>query len=397
MDNAEQPQPVPEEGRKGVWKRFRLNLRREDQGSVIDPGQAQADQDKVEELQEFFADEAAQKPKWAEREVSLTSINLRELPIGWQSLTNLGRAINEMKNDPLKRGDLADIKPLPDVYPALPMVASVIANKRNPAIPVTLPTQTEVKAMKPWLNTVERFIGRFSQNWARKFGGYVERRGQQVVVDIGSRISNIAEQVGTIEHPQQQFITELTKLYNHLARPEYETVDDFFGGEHREEVKIEDKIRNLLLDLRDVRNGFNHRLYTRDQYPLLTTVLPIVKFPPDTMNDHQAGVAGVELMEGIHTFLRQQGATHLMSVPRAQEVNLFDPSSWMRGIAETFFGEKLERVKIGLPNVLTQAHGVLPPSGPQLSNKIYSVAEDVCVLKAQGRTADEIARHIFVK
>lgn len=400
MDNAEQPKPVPEEDRKGVWERFRSKFRRESQNPIINSEhtqrQAQAAQERIGELQDFFADEATPQPKWADKEVSLNAIDLRELPIGWQSLTNLGRAINEMKDDPFERRDLADIKPTPDVYPALPMVASVIANKRNPAIPVVLPSQAEVKSMKPWLNTVERFIGRFSQNWARKFGGYVERRGQQVVVDVGSRISTIAEQVRTIESPRQQFITEVTNLYNHLARPEYEMVGDFFG-EHRGEVKIEEKVHNLLLGLRYVRDGGKHQLYTKDQYPLLNTVLPIIKFPPDTLNDDQASVAGAELMEGIHIFLKQQGITHLMPIPRAQEVNLFDPGSWMRGIAETFFGEKLERVKRGLPNVLTQAHGVLPLSGPQLSDKIYGVAENISILKAQGRTADEIAHHVFVK
>lgn len=398
MDNAEQPKPVPEEGRKGVWERFRSKFRGEHIpviNSEHSKRQAQADQQRTGEIQGFFADEAVAKPKWADREVSLSSINLRELPIGWQSLTNLSRAINEMKDYPFERKDLADIKPSLDVYPALPMIASVIANKRNPAIPVVLPTQAEIKAMKPWLNTVEKFIGRFSQNWARKFGGYVEKRGQQVVVDVGSRVSNIAEQVRTIENPRQQFITEITNLYNHLARPEYKMVGDFFG-EHREEVKIEDKIHNLLLGLRYVRDGGKHQLYTRDQFPLLNTVLPIIKFPPDTLDDDQASIAGAELMEGIHVFLRQQGVSQLMPVPRAQGVNLFDPGSWMRGIAETFFGEKLEKVKRGLPNVLTQAHGVLPPSGPQLSDKIYDVAENISILKAQGRTADEIAHHVFV-
>lgn len=400
MDNVEQPKPAPEEGRKGAWERFRSKFRRENPNSIINSEntqrRTQADQERIGELQDFFADEATPQPRWADKEVSLNSINLRELPIGWQSLTNLGRAINEMKDDPFERRDLADIKLPPDVYPALPMVASVIANKRNPAIPVVLPTQTEVKAMKPWLNTVERFIGRFSQNWARKFGGYIESRGHQVVVDVGSRIGAIAEQVRTIESPRQQFITETTNLYNHLARPEYEMVGDFFG-EHREEVKIEDKVHNLLLGLRYMRDGGKHQLYTRDQYPLLNTVLPIIKFPPDTLDDDQASVAGAELMEGIHIFLKQQGVTHLMPAPKAQEVNLFDLGSWMRGIAETFFGEKLERIKRGLPNVLTQVYGVLPSSGPQLSDKIYGIAENICVLTVQGQATEKIARHLFVR
>lgn len=340
---------------------------------------------------------AAPESKLADRKVSLDSINLQLLPIGWPSLTNLCRAINKMKDDPFVGVDLAAIKPPPDVYPALPMVASVIAHKRDPRIPVVLPTQAEVKAIKPWLATVEKFIGRFSQNWAKKFEGYVERKGQQVVVDVGSLISNIADQVRMIENPRQQFLTELTNLYNHLAKPEYKTVEDFFG-DHQEQVKIEEKIRYLLLGLRYIREGGDHELYTREQYPLLTTVLPIIKFPPDTLiDDDRASVAGAELMEGIHAFLKQQNVTGLMSVPTAQPVDISDPGSWIRGLAETFSADKLERVKSELPYVLTQAYGVLPLSGPQLADKIYSVAEGICILKARGKSVEEIAKHIFVK
>lgn len=318
----------------------------------------------------------------AEREISLDSVNLRALPVDWQALSNLGKAVNKIKNDPLERKDLADITPPANVYPVLSMVASVIANKRNPDIQVVLPSQVEVKAMKPWLNTVERFIGRFSQNWARKFGGYVERRGQQVVVDIGSRISSLAEQVRTIESPRQQFITELTDLYNHLERPE---------------DKIERKVRDLLLGLRHVRDGGDHKLYTRDQYPLLTTILPIIKFPQDTLDASQASIAGAELMEGMHVFLRQQGIREIKPAPKPSPVDFFDMDSWMRGFAETFASDRLERVKSGLPNLLTQACQVLPTSGPQLADKVYDIAENICVLKAQGKSADTIAQHIFVK
>jgi hypothetical protein len=276
------------------------------------------------------------------------------------------------------------------------MVASVIANKRKPEIPVVLPTQAEVKTMKPWLSTVERFIGRFSQNWARKFAGFIESQGQQIVAYYGSRVSEVAEQIKTLHNPRQQFVTEIAKLYDHLAEPEYRMVADFFG-EHQEEVKIEDKIITLLHGLKHIRDGYDHRIYTRGDYPFLTTMLPIVKFPPPSLDYDQAGIVGAELMEGIHEFLRQNEISQLISVPRAQEVSILNPGSWMRGIAETFFGDKLEKVKKGLPNILTQAHGVLPTSGPKLADGVYDIAENICILKAQGRSAEEIARHMFVK
>ncbi|MDO8576984.1 MAG: hypothetical protein Q7R82_01435 [Candidatus Daviesbacteria bacterium] len=386
---------------RGIVERLRASLRKPKiealAPGVNAPQQAHDELKQVEGLRDFLAEKASPLvPAWAEREISLDSVNLRALPIDWQALSNLGKAVNVIKNDPLERKDLAAIKPSPNTYPALPMVASVIAHKRNPEIPVVLPTQPEVKIMKPWLNTVERFIGRFSQNWARKFGGYAERRGQQVVVDIGSRISNIAEQVRTIENPRQQFITELTNLYKHLEEPEYRRVETFFG-ERQEGLKIEDKVNKLLLGLKYVRDGGNHGLYPRDQYPLLTTILPIIKFPPDTLDVGQASVAGAELMEGIEVFLRQQGVREIEPAPKPRQVDFFDMDSWMRGLAEMFAPDRLERVKVGLPNLLTQAYRVLPSSGPKLADQIYDIAENICVLKAQGRSANEIAQKVFVK
>lgn len=398
-----EPKEIVPEGRGGETREgFGAGYRKEE--SQSSPGisgknkqpQPPFEAQKIEELKSLLTREAHQKPKWANEEVGLDSINIYNLPIGWKALAKLGRVINGMKDDPFDSSDLSDIKPPPNVYSALPMVASVIANRRNSDIPVVLPTQAEVKAMKPWLATIERFIGRFSQNWARKFEGYVEKKGQQVVLDIGSRISNVAEQVEGIKSPRQQFIKELTNLYNYLAKPQYEEVLGF-SGYHNKEVEIEEKIWVLLSALRYIRGGGNHLFYTRDKYPLLTTILPIIKFPPDSLPDDQVTLAGAEIMEAINIFLRQQGVTRLMAVPKAREVNLLDVASWMRGIAETFFSGKLEKVKGDLPNVLTQVHDILPANGPQLSGKIYTIAKNICVLRAQGQTPEEIARHVFMR
>lgn len=409
MDNVENPKPNPEGVRNiGLWGRLREVIKRSKPDTVdpdrksplasasIIPEKVESDLQRIEKIKESL-EEVTPKPGWAERDVDIRSINVRELPINWQSLTNLGRAINQLKDDQIETSDLADIKPPRAVYSALPMVASVIAHKRNPEIPVVLPTQADIKAMKPWLSTVERFIGRFSENWRQRFGSYIERRGQQVVIDVGSQISSIAEKVKVIENPRQQFLKELTNLYGQLAKPEYQASYGFFGEESQEEILIEEKIKRLIMGLRYIRDGGNHALYTKDQYPLLTTILPIIKFPPDSLDEDTASIAGAELMEGIETFLKQQEISGIIPAPRAREVNLLDPGSWMRGLAEWFASEKLERVKASLPNVLTQAYHVLPSSGPQLTKKVYDIAENICVLKAQGTNLDEIARHIFAK
>lgn len=409
MDNVEQPNPnLKEVGSTGFLERLRKRIKRSKPETVnsdketlpasnpIITDKAASDLQRIEEIERSL-EALTPKPDWAEKDVDIRSINVHELPINWQALNNLGRAINQLKDAPFEIKDLSDIKPPSAVYPALPMVASVIAHKRNPEISVALPTQADVKAMKPWLTIVERFIGRLSENWARRFGSYVERRGQQVVMDVGSQISNIAEKVKLIKDPKQQFLRELTSLYKQLTKTEYQTSHEFFGEEFQEKVSIEEKIKYLIMDLRYIRDGGNHALYTKDQYPLFTTICPIIKFPPDSLDENTASIAGAELMEGIETFLKQQGISGITPAPKAREVNLFDPDSWSRGLAEWFASEKLERVKAGLPNILTQAYHVLPSNGPQLIKKVYDIAENICILKAQGISPEEIARHIFTK
>lgn len=398
MGPAEELKPNPQETRNSnLWERLRLGLKGANDSSNLksgSPEQAQDDPQRIEELRGLIAGETQLLPTWAERTVDLDSINFRGLPIGWQALTNLGRVINEMNDEPSGVKDLAEIKPPPSVYPILPMVASVVANRRNPDIPVTLPTEADIKAIKPWLTTVERFIGKVSKKGARKFGNYVEKRGQRVVTDIGSRISTIAEQVQIIEHPKQQFLTELTNLYNQLASPTYETEEGLFG-DYRKQVGIEEKIHTLLLSLRHIREGGHHQVYTVDQYPLLNTVIPVIQFPPDALDDEHASVAGAELMDGIRLFLEQRGVANVTSSPKARDVNLLDPGSWTRGIAENFFGGKLRKVKRSFPMILSQVYEILPASGPDLSEKIYGMAEDICILTAQGHSADEIAHRTF--
>lgn len=413
MDGSEQPKPIPQESKNGgLWGRFKSRFRKTEIDTkataekptftpTIDPSeQAKTDRLRIEELKEFI-DESKPTPKWSEKEVKIDSINLRELPVNWQALINLGKAINEIKDDDIEREDLTDIKPPASIYPALPMVASVIANKRNPEIPVVLPTQEEVKAMKPYLATVEKFIGRFSENMARKFGGYIERKGAQIVVDIANQVTKFPDVARTIENPQQQFLKETTLLYQNLRRSE--TEEGFWGETN--EVKVEQKISRLLRALNEFRFNNSRPDYTprwlnsRD-FPLLLKLLPRLNIPSQwTSEDNisKASIAGAELMSGLETFLKQQGIKGIGPAPSPREFNLLDPDSWGRGFAELFAAEKLERVKKGLPNALTQAYQALPQNGPQMADKIYDIAENVCILKVQGHSPDEIAGNIFVK
>ena len=114
-----------------------------------------SEETRIEEIQRQLK-ELESKPKWHDREIDLGSINLREIPLNWQALTDLGKAINRLKDDPFAVRDFAALKPEPSHYIGIPMVASVIANKNNPEVPVILPTEQEVKALKPCVMSLVR-------------------------------------------------------------------------------------------------------------------------------------------------------------------------------------------------------------------------------------------------
>ncbi len=336
---------------------------------------------------------------WPQRTVSLDQIHVRqEIPIGWKSIAEMGRAINRLKDEPLTTDDFSELRKPPEaVYAGVPMVASVIANKRNPAIPVHLPTEAEIKAMKPWLRDASWLIGKFSQNWKRAFDRVIERIGADTVINIGEKAYTVIQDMENINSPRQQFIADIAKLYAALAKPEFEESFTLFGGEERVQIPIEEKIENLLEVMRLVRDGYANLWINKTEYPLLARILTIIKFPPDSLDASTAGIAGAEMMRGIESFLKQQGVKNVRTAPRPKEFNLLSPDTWMRGLAEWFAPEKLARVQNHLPEILTHAKNALPENGPEFAQEVYTLAENVTILKQQGEDDKRIVESLFKK
>ncbi len=194
----------------------RIGLKRRPDNPIVTIPTPADDAEQIEEIRASLG--AASRPAWARKEVDPSSVDIGQHLISRHALRCLGKAINEIKQDPYGSSDLEDIKPPKAAYPVLPMIASVIANRKDPAIPVSLPSREDVEKMKPWLGALEKFIGRFSESWARRFGRYVEKRGQRVVLDTGLQIATVAEKIGTIGNPRNQFLTEVSSLYQGLAK-----------------------------------------------------------------------------------------------------------------------------------------------------------------------------------
>lgn len=346
------------------------------------------DSEEIRGLQNSIRKETSTVTTWADKKIDPKSINIHTLPINFKALDELITMLEKLTGKTLIKEESTNTTLSPNIKLALPTIASFIANKHNPDIPVLLPTQEEIKTVKPWISNLEKFLRKLSPKWGDKFKVYIEKKSQQAVTKANTYADNLIEQITTIKYPQKQFITELTNLYNHLAETKYETIPGFFE-DHQEIVGIEQKIHNLLIDLEAISHGENHEFYTRSQYPLLITILSVVKFPSTT---NQTNVAGIEIIEGIYTFLKQQKIPNPIYTP--QESSQGD-KTLLRELAETFSEEKLEKVKKYLPKILTLIHQTLPISGQELTDKIYDIAEGICILNAQGKPLEEIVNHLF--
>jgi hypothetical protein len=332
-------------------------------------------------------------PKWAGREIDTRTLDFHRLPVGWEALRRMRGLVAELSGRPWVLTEWHELRLPPEVYPAVPMVASVVANKRNPEIPIVLPDESQVKAMKPWLEKLQKFIGGFSQKWAISFGRYVERRGRQTILDAGLRLISIADVFHSIPKPREQFLKELFAIYQELAKPQVRREEDWFGISENI-VPIEEKIIQFFFELQRIGLGNSSKRFPPKSFPILNQLLPKFKFPSPNFDFYQASIAGAELMDGLHEFLKRRGFS-VLDAPKAQEFDLFDIGSWGRAVAEIFASDRLEAVKRKLPELLECVFEALPADGESFSTKIYETAENVCALKTQGKTAAEIAGALF--
>src|SRR3989344_6654566 len=297
-----------------------------------------SEETRIEEIQRQLK-ELESKPKWHDREIDLGSINLREIPLNWQALTDLGKAINRLKDDPFAVRDFAALKPEPSHYIGIPMVASVIANKNNPEVPVILPTEQEVKALKPWLSLVTGLLGRIHPTLAAKFDRYFERKGAEIVVISALKIAEIGDFIGTIPNPRKQFLNELSDVYKNLQKEE--TYKGFLG--ETVYMSIEQKVSNFLNTFDYLRHyrydppDFPARWLNSKQFPIVIGLLPKLRIP-DT-NAGTTSIAGAELMEGVEIFLKRKGVRNIGPAPLPSEFDLFNLDTWGRGLA-VFFKEE---------------------------------------------------------
>ena len=335
----------------------------------------------------------------SQKEVSPESIDIHTLPLNWKALAELGRKLKGFRyviSGQIDGFDFTALAPPPEAQAFIPIIASIVANRRNPEIPAKQPTEEQIRAAQPWLKTVQWFLGRFSEQLARRFGNYIDRKGTQVVNDLAERVIGFAEFAGTIENPKQQFLDECERLYQRLAAQK--TRSGFWGEE--EEVPIEEKVAQFIRTLQRAKQ--NPRALDNDSFwlnrrtfPLLIALLEKLNLPIDSVNPSNAGIVGAELMEGIYAFLRGTGIQNLPPPLKAREVDIFDPSTWGRGLAEWLYPHIIEHVKRDLPGILSLAHEATPESGPALRDKIYEIAENICTLHKRGVSPEEIAKRMF--
>ncbi len=314
-------------------------------------------------------------------------VNIFSLPLNWEGIGNLGRAVGELTGN-VSTQELTDIKPPEELYPFLPMVTSVIAHNRYPEVPVKLPTAGDIAAIKPWVSRVEKVVDRFSPNLARRFRGYVQGKGQELVIDVGKKAIKTLDALENIPNPQMEFMKEMHWAYYYLAQPSYDS-------------NIESKIYDFISILDSAKYGQyfaqNQHWLNPIDFPILIRLLPQLGIPPNNINANEVSIAGSEVMQGIEVFLRQHGITDIPPAPSPREFDFFDPDTWMRGLAETFASERLDRARDHLPFVLAHAFRAMPTDGPLLADKISGIAKSATDAYYQGVKPKDIAQAMFNK
>lgn len=349
------------------------------------------------------------------RPVTLDDISIyNALPIDFAATSRLALTVNQIRETPVNQFELSRLKPPATVYEAIPWAASAIAHHYNPEIPVILPNEQDVVAIRPWLRDVSNFLGRFSGRWQYRFGRFVEKKAETAIDEAARNVLKRVDTIGEIDRPRARFIPELTQLYKHVTKPEYEDDESFdlgealgsiFGEEsapRKVRVPIERQVANLVANLRYTKYG-SHGWINRNSYPLLSRALEITKFPPDTVDEGEAGIVGSEVMSGIETFLKGQGVRGISTAPRpVNTFDLFDANTWngdsvMRSLAETFKLETVLAVKRNLPTILVEVQNLLPASGPEVTAAVRKLSEDILILSKQGVSNSEIAVALFRK
>lgn len=337
-----------------------------------------------------------------QRTVTLEDISIYNLPIDFAATKRLALAINVIKETPVEQFEISQLKPPASVSAAIPWAASAIAHHYNPDIPVILPNEEDVIAVKPWLRDISNFLGRFSIRWQQRFGRFIEKKAEVLLDSTTENIFKKVDPIGEIGNPRARFVPELTDLYQATAKPHYRQEEDFFGTPKKVAVPIEQKIANLISSLRDVKYGFKSWI-NKSTYPLLTRAITISGLPPAGLDENMAGVVGSEIMQGVEEFLKRHGVKKIPQPPvHVKTFDLFDGETWngdsvMRSLTESFAWEKLIAVRRQLPTILMEVQSILPENGPETLQAVRILAENVLILSKQGVSNAEIAAALFRK
>lgn len=342
-------------------------------------------------------------------EASLESIDIRTIPLNWPAIARLGRSVNELKDQPIRVQEFGPLRTLTEpLYPAISMVASVIANRRNPGIQIMYPTDEQVKAMRPSLGLVSTFIGRFSTKWQDRFDRFLERQGANKVMGVAGKAFRIVDvlEATHYDQPRINFVNGIEVLYTDLSQSETQP-GGLFGWDEVERP-VEEKIKQLINEVRAARFGHGRgRFFNSNRHPFLAKLLMTVnsiginfpKEPEEVLigpdSDEKTAIAGAEVMEGIETFLRRDDRINIPPAPKPREFDLFNPDTYNRTLAEWLNMDKLERVKAKLPQVLNYVVECIPESPSAVATRIYEIAEDIVSLKKQGKTDREIAEALI--
>lgn len=258
--------------------------------------------------------------------------------------------------------------------PVLPAAASSLANRLvdrpgSDSLRLRTVTADEIKQQKPWLGTVSRLIGFFSSGLARRFDGYIARKGQERIDRAAQKIATYVNVIGTYEAPREQFMAEIATMRDFIAH-------GGLDGKGPGGPTPESRLAYIVDGVTDSGKKWRGKVSVGAMYwleqncPMIRSSLSVFMNPMRSalVQSYRGKVQIVpaEILAGLDHFLGRKPSAP--TSPDAAEQSLG------RFVGERFRGGLIHAVPTMVTDRLRQVYQMLPDNGPDFKQRVITVA-----------------------
>lgn len=254
----------------------------------------------------------------------------------------------------------------------LPAVASKIAREKNPHAPEVKISANQAKAVSLKASLLSSVVRWVRPKAAESTDRYIEAKADEMVTPYARQLKRLEERIAKIENPKQEFLDEMTRLYNLFCET---------PGEQTWHLAT-DLSRVNHIAKADRPDGID-----RVNFPLLALVMANLNYDTKSkLSDMPAALP--EVMYGLRNFLGARGVKDLGKVPAVLP-------SWTRDLGKTFKPELFDRIETHLATALGAIYEMLPTDGRKVAKGMDDLMQRIAQAANEGMEEEEIAANVF--